>query len=503
MKKILAVALAVAMLALGSAAYANFCARDVVPSAALLVPYAAVSANLSPAGQTTIFTITNVSRDAQIVHITVWNMFSEHVLDFDVILTGYDVIMINFRDILGGKFNLLGTRPVSASKSDNFIAPLQLTGIGYVPYELGPDGRGAVTGATLPAPQDRNVFAARTACQKFPYDDYSVLAPEIFQCFRDKIIRPLSLHRTTDRHTSPNAVNTWLKPANVTLDMLQFYVTAEVVRDCNLFFPAEAGYWTGELPTFSNVLIGDVIWLNSGANYSEAMPAVHIERDVDWAGWGYYDRYSRQTTPPTISRYEPLATALAVRYADLADAKTFLLFWKSRIDYVGMTALTGRCDGFTWIDLPTATGRINDNDGYVYYSWDMDERPGSEIPQGCVISPCPAPPGPFNVLPFETQRVPVTTANFNLPGSMGWMLFVLPASYPTTTAYGFDTRPDSNGRMDNLRSAQGWAAYQFIYTPPSGANYSAAIEGAVMANQHCFADQVLPWLGINYDYVRP
>lgn len=498
MKKVLVVALVVGTLALGSVAYANFCARDTVPSASLLVPYAAVSANLDPNGQTTIFTITNVSRDAQIVHITLWTMFSEHVLDFDVILTGYDVISINFRDILAGKFNLLGTRPVSASKSDNFIAKLQLPAFGYVPYELGPDGRGAVTGTTLPSPQDRNVFAGSTACQKFPYDDFSVLAPEVFQCFRDKIIRPLSLHKSANRHTSPNALNTWLKPANVNLDMLQFYVTAEVVRDCNLLFPAEAAYWSQEYPTFSNVLIGDVIWLNTAANYSEAMPAVHIERDRQWSGWGYYDRYSRQLTPPVPSYYEPLATALAVRYADLADVKTSLLFWKSRIDFLGMTAATNRCDGYTWINL----GSINETDGYVYYSWDMDELPGSEIPQGCVISPCPAPPGPFNVLPFETQRVPITSANFNLPGSMGWMLFVLPASYPTTGPKGFDVRPDSNGRMDNLRSAQGWAAYQFIYTPPSGANFSAAIEAATMANEHCFSGQVLPWLGINYSYLQ-
>lgn len=497
MKKSLAVVLAVGMtLVLGSAAYANFCARDVVPSAALLVPYAAVSANLAPTGQTTIFTITNVSRDAQIVHITLWNMFSEHILDFDVILTGYDVITINLRDILAGRFHLLGTRPVSATKSDNFIGRLQLTGLGYVPYELGPDGRGAVTGTTLPPPQDRNVFAGSTACQKFPYDDYSVLAPEIFACFRDKILHPLRLHSTAERHTSPNAVNTWLRRANVRLDMLEFYVTAEVVRDCNVLFPAEGLYWAQNYPTFANVLIGDVLWLNTGANYSEAMPAVHIERDAQFAGWGYYDRYSSQV--PVLSHYEPLATAFAVRYADLADVKTFLWFWKTRIDFIlATTGLTGRCDGYTWINL----GTINEADGYAYYSWDMDELPGSEIPQGCVISPCPAPPGPFNVLPFETQRVPMTSANFNLPGSMGWMLFVLPASYPTSGPYAAVTRPDSNGRMDNLRSAQGWAAYQFIYTPPSGANFSAAIEAAVLANQHCFPGQVLPWLGINFDYL--
>ena len=498
MRKLVTVVVAVALtVAAGSVAYANFCARDVVPSAALLVPYAAVSANLDPNGQTTIFTITNVSKDAQIVHITIWNMFSEHVVDFDVILTGYDVIWMNFRDILQGKFNLLGTRPVSATTSDNFIAKLQLPSFGYVPYELGPDGRGSQTGQTLPAPQDRNVFASSQACQKFPYDDYSVLAPDIFQCFRDKILNPLKLHSTDERHTSPNAVNTWLRRANVRLDMLQFYVTAEVVRDCNTLFPAENLYWSPQqYPTYSNVLIGDVIWLNSGANFSEAMPAVHIERDAQYLGWGYYDRYTSQV--PFASGYEPLATAFAVRYANLTDVKSWLLFWKSRIDFVGMTAATGRCDGFTWINL----GSINEDDGYAYYSWDMDELPGSEIPQGCVISPCPAPPGPFNVLPFETQRVPITSANFNLPGAMGWMLFVLPASYPTSGAYGVQTRPDSNGRMDNLRSAQGWAAYQFVYTPPSGANYSAAIEAATMANQHCFSDQVLPWLGINYDYVR-
>ena len=89
------------VLGASSVAYANVCAMDVVPAATLLFPFVPFDYDGGTQGQTTLFTITNVSSEAQIVHITVWSDYSVAILDFNVILTGYDVVQMNIRDILG------------------------------------------------------------------------------------------------------------------------------------------------------------------------------------------------------------------------------------------------------------------------------------------------------------------------------------------------------------------------------------------------------------------
>jgi hypothetical protein len=103
MKRFLTVAL-VGVLALGltSTAYANLCAFDPVPASTLLFPF--VQYDYDNPGTTTLFAITNVSEQAQIVHITIWTDYSVAILDFNVVLTGYDVQTINIRDILRDGF---------------------------------------------------------------------------------------------------------------------------------------------------------------------------------------------------------------------------------------------------------------------------------------------------------------------------------------------------------------------------------------------------------------
>ena len=101
MKRFLTLACA-GLLALGlaSTAYANICAVDVVPAATLLFPFVEFDYDGGATGATTLFAITNVSNEAQIVHITLWTDYSIAILDFNVVLTGYDVQTINIRDIL-------------------------------------------------------------------------------------------------------------------------------------------------------------------------------------------------------------------------------------------------------------------------------------------------------------------------------------------------------------------------------------------------------------------
>jgi hypothetical protein len=101
MKRFLTLALMGAvMLGAGSVAFANVCAFDPVPAATLLFPFVTYNYDLGVGGYNTLFAITNVSDEAQIVHVTLWTDFSVPILDFNIQLTGYDVQSLSIRDIL-------------------------------------------------------------------------------------------------------------------------------------------------------------------------------------------------------------------------------------------------------------------------------------------------------------------------------------------------------------------------------------------------------------------
>src|SRR3954447_16333464 len=74
------------------------CDIGVAPAATLLLPYFEV--DVTNRTQTTLFTITNVTRLPQIAHVTVWTDWSFPVLDFNIYLTGYDVQGISMNRIL-------------------------------------------------------------------------------------------------------------------------------------------------------------------------------------------------------------------------------------------------------------------------------------------------------------------------------------------------------------------------------------------------------------------
>ena len=142
MKRFLTIALAgVLALGLSSVAYANYCSTDAVPAATLLFPFVAYDYDGGTEGQTTQFAITNVSSDAQIVHITVWTDYSVAILDFNLTLTGYDVARMNIRDILGGGY--LPTEDPDGTggmvRNDNiWWDGTGLTNAGGTPFDDGP-----------------------------------------------------------------------------------------------------------------------------------------------------------------------------------------------------------------------------------------------------------------------------------------------------------------------------------------------------------------------------
>jgi hypothetical protein len=482
MRKALTITLVAAIaLFAGSAAYANYCARDVVPASTILVPYAvnamSGSYTVNSQGQTTILTITNVSRDAQIIHITVWNAESFACLDFNEVLTGYDVWQINFRDMLAGNFGLFDTSQDAAYTAN--------TGTRF-PFEWGPDGRSAYQPGTsfLTTPETTTSGNLPTTLCYMPYGNGLDVSSNI-DCLRQPLFSRThaGCGNLNIRH---NYDNDWL--SSITADWgfnLWYYVTVDVVQYCNLAFPDLLDYFNLFYEN-ENVLIGDIVYLNAMANYSEAINAVHLESDIDENVFNFYGEIAN---PAGSSRVEPLGTAFAFHYYNrVVDLiQTDVIVWKNFADFI---------PSGPEVDF------VDDCGYYIYYTWDMDEHTTSRAGE-CRVSPCNPNDIDPNEFPFETQRVPVNQSNFDLPGvtdyESGWMLILFPPTYHEVIGYNDPTpldttHPETAGAYnDDQDEWMGWVGVRYTY-----GTYSAGLEAATMANTHCFLDQVAPQLGVAY-----
>jgi hypothetical protein len=113
---------------------------------------------------------------------------------------------------------------------------------------------------------------------------------------------------------------------------------------------------------------------------------------------------------------------------------------------------------------------------YTYYAWDEEENVTTtatvpwSMPGGETVI--------LNLLPLETQEVSIS--QFNILDPYGWMLFVWPAS-------NWSWEPPY--MADDFY--QTWMGVKYVKT----GDYSAFLQGAVMANYNCFENQVLPDLG--------
>jgi hypothetical protein len=466
-----------------SAAFANYCARDYVPAATLLVPYAVVSmqSDLSApdsTGYTTLLSVTNVSSDAELIHVTVWSALSTPVVDFDEVLSGYDVWTINFRDLLTGHFDHFDTT------FDGFWKGVE--GPGVTPY--GPETNQGFT-STLNGPYDTDNTGSPppvggvddTGCNN-PYGYHPEYGSGIIAGLANDIFPLAYEYADCDPTHATFGAPPWLKAIDTS--KLWFYVTIDVVHNCNLLFPGGGSDYFADYASQDNVLIGEVVYLNSTQHYSEAMPAVHIEAQFDQGAgprsgltpkvrvgpsgnFYFIDRPSNDTL--LYDTREPLATGFAFRYYDSGGVSSQLLFWKSFYE-----VLNTNYDQWSEGDTPAAWWACNP---YVYYAWDENEnsKTRSGGPSGF------ATPEP-NVLPFQTQAAPLDPSNWTgLSANNGWVLLILDSSLPGVETYPF--------------GLEGWAGVRYLF-----GGYSAGLEAATMANTNCFPGQEFPYLSYKYLY---
>jgi hypothetical protein len=403
MKKILILAVACALVS--GAALAVWNAQDVVPAATLLVPYAVVDVTTGdipdPTGFTTLFAVINVSAVPQIVHMTVWNALSEPVVDWDVLLTGYDVWTINFADMLNGRFDRFDTKVGSSSYPFGSAAASGYTFAGPQPY--GPSSNTNAIPPKVAPGWFTSVSSGKAAGCRMPYGDLTGLGATIRRKIREaEISIEYQYYHCVTSGTNYEVNNTWT--ANMSKAPLFFYVTADVVNACTTTFQNTDSYWQANINAKANVITGDVLFFNSTKSYSEMMNAVHLEA----LPFGVYNTaqtpfstfytldlriYTGLTNLAARDDREPLGNAYAFRYAIAPQAITSnVIVWKSIYD-LGMfddgSILVFACEP------------------YYYYAWNEDEMTKSTTggPSGFnTLQP--------NAIPYQTQSVPLNLTNF-------------------------------------------------------------------------------------------
>jgi hypothetical protein len=267
------------------------CDIKVGPAATLLLPYFAV--DLQNGGeQTTLFTITNVSRYSQIAHVTLWTDWGFPVLTFNIFLAGYDVQSINLKDIL-------------------------VQGIVASPVGTGPTTVKSPLGAlTSPTPGYANPnFKAVIECDANP----GIISQTLVAAIRGALTT--GVYNPGGSAACPNAVG------GVHANAIG-YITIDVVGSCTTRLPSDPLYYTTDL-LFDNVLIGDYQQIGprpagtSAASFDAGgNPMVHI-RAVPEGGfpglpvatelpYTFYDRYTPATNR-LQDRRQPLPSTFAAR----------------------------------------------------------------------------------------------------------------------------------------------------------------------------------------------
>lgn len=408
-KTILCLAL-VSLLALGGQAVAEIGVIDDVPAATLLLPYFEVQLNedlsTDGGGITTLFEINNASAEPIIAHVTVWTDLSVPVLDFNVYLTGFDVVPINMRDILN--LTLPDTAPPPPANT------------GKEPGEF------SLATSSIPG------FNEDSCDDQLPP---RTLPASVSLDIREALVG------------LPSGIlggNCGAVPQGVDRPVARGYVTVDTVRECTLQFPGDTGYFVtggGGEAVNANILWGNYYYVEPTENFAQAETLVHVEADgnnPETATPQNYTFYGRELPVQWTAEdnREALPTVFGARYIDndVFTGGTDLIVWRDSRVKQSRTGFTCGA-GFPPTPFPLGQNAI------VIF----DEMENPDVPEVFPISPQPPETGvtPF---PWEAQRTIINGDGTNnpfleSPFEAGWVFLNLntvagvgPANAPADAA---------------------------------------------------------------------
>jgi hypothetical protein len=432
-------------------------------AASVLVPYFEVD-SADMAGMDTLIGLVNIDDDPIVAHVVVWNVDSWSVFDFNIYLTGYDVVTFSMRQIL-----IYGNLPNNgcATSSSRFTTRyIDCNGDGEYfddAWTLN-DGMFSVTGYNMDI-----------AC----YNTMSAATLADWQC-----------------KLSIGSYDGW--NANYV-----GYITIDNAITCTGGTPDSGGpyFQTNYIDTDangvadhsqlenSNVMFGDIFYYDNANMQSDGVPLVHIEAFGEsnaLAGhtWGMTpaDFYAAGISS-FYYKFEPVGFPYDAR-------EPLPLWWAFR--YIGNTAF----DGGTSLDVwrsnhwsfdhwyvsggPCVWGGLGSIYTTLYNPYDatlglprpaliiFDEEEGTT--QGD-DGPSPPPPiGSFDLLFLETQRVEVAVPDWPLVAESGWI------------ALAFDTDATYTGSGIDNAFDQAWVnvRYQGLDKYTVGLSGAAYLNGCVL-----------------------
>ncbi|HYC58526.1 MAG TPA: hypothetical protein VEK79_03085 [Thermoanaerobaculia bacterium] len=262
------------------------CDIAVAPAATLLLPYFEVDLD-NRVGQTTIFTVTNVTSVAQIARVTLWTDFAYPVFTFNLYLTGYDVHTIDLYDVLNGTIRTTGRHGMGA-----WVSP-----------------RGDLS--------KDNSALDESECGHLPETIPQFQVERMHVAFTEG--RVPGCDKVGSTH--------WYAVG---------YATIDVVGNCGTAIPIDAEYFTNDL-RFDNALIGDYQSVDPGVDFAQASPMVHI-RAIGERRRGrfttnlprtFYGRFQGPARPNADAR-QPLPSTFAARWANgtATEFQTRFKIWR-------------------------------------------------------------------------------------------------------------------------------------------------------------------------------
>lgn len=329
------------------------CDIGLFPAATLLLPYFDVDlTSAQGSGETTIFSVTNVTNEERIAHVTLWTDYSFPVISFNIFLTGYDVQSINLYDVIA-----LGQ-----------VAPPSGTGVN-------PSPEGDFS--------DENPRLDKSECMDIP--------PAIATQARRRMQEVLTAGRIGG-----------ILPECTTYGGVHGthavgYATIDVVRKCTTLDPSQPAYYTDAI-AFDNVLMGEIIQVNRGSNLAEGSSMVHIRAipeggtaatrtgSPDFIPNAPRSFYGRFTGSSKLDGRQPLPSRFATRWirGGTGEFDTELSVWRE-----ARTGLDATCGTYT---------QNRDQRATEYAVFDEEENVIGDAYSG----------GPDSDFPFPHMIVPST-----------------------------------------------------------------------------------------------
>jgi hypothetical protein len=277
------------------------CDIALLPAATLLLPYFEVDLKGARLGETTIFSVTNVSEHEVVAHVTLWTDYAYPVLDFNIFLTGYDIQSIDLYDVIA-----MGQ-----------IAPFRGTG-----FEDSGSPQGDFSS------DDRNPLVDETTCRNLRMQLHDFYRIRMQRAFTRGEVPPIGV-------SLPGCTNIGGTHARAV-----GYATVDVTSRCDVLQPEMPEYYRQLL--FDNILTGEYHQVNRGQQRAQSAPMVHI-RAVPEGGTLASRRHDTNLERTFYSRYlhggdrrrdarQPLPSVFAARWVSGEGFATGYKIWREGIE---------------------------------------------------------------------------------------------------------------------------------------------------------------------------